>query len=661
MPKKKNLKVISNLITFIILPFFVNAVLESLGSKQLWGGFHKLVHDPYIFLCNTLIIASLISVGAIFKRFRFVWISIVVFGCILLATINYMILSYRSLPFTAFDFQLLDTLPLIIKRYIDPPLLAVICLLIVAAMLGLCGLISRALTKTRQKHRLLLPSIYICFMIVLTMGNISFARSHGILETRFPNLAKSYVKNGFAYSFSISLVDRGIKRVDGYSEQYIDSITSSFPKTESQNIQTPNIIFVQLESFFNLNDWNDVNFSDNPIPNFTKLAAEYPSGLLTVPILGAGTVNTEFEVVTGMRVQDFGVGEYPYKTILKETICESIATNLKKHGYTSHFIHNYRGTFYDRNIVYENLGYDNFYSLEYMSGYSETETGWAKDDILLRYIDESMDSTKGSDLVTAVSVQAHGKYEDVTDFERHITVADCKNKAYRMQYEYYANQIYEMDAFLGNLISSISARGEDTILVIYGDHLPAFDFSEENLDGRTEFQTDYIIWNNMGIDYEDEDLYAYQIGAKVLESIYIHDGMINACHQQYKNDEQYLTYLCALEYDMLYGKRYAFDQNKNFFTADMLINRRQLRIDSIALKDGSENVYVIKGDAFTEETLVKVNYSILPAEFIDENTLKFRTNTDLTNSKISVWERDVGESNDFYMNMQDETTRGVVK
>ena len=53
--------------------------------------------------------------------------------------------------------------------------------------------------------------------------------------------------------------------------------------------------------------------SEDPIPNFRKLMEQYSSGYLWVPSVGAGTANTEFEVITGMNLDFFGPGEYPYK------------------------------------------------------------------------------------------------------------------------------------------------------------------------------------------------------------------------------------------------------------------------------------------------------------------------------------------------------------
>ncbi len=36
------------------------------------------------------------------------------------------------------------------------------------------------------------------------------------------------------------------------------------------------------------------------MPTWTRLTEEYSSGYLTVPVVGAGTANTECEVLTGM-------------------------------------------------------------------------------------------------------------------------------------------------------------------------------------------------------------------------------------------------------------------------------------------------------------------------------------------------------------------------
>ncbi len=73
-----------------------------------------------------------------------------------------------------------------------------------------------------------------------------------------------------------------------------------------------------------------VEFSSNPTPNFDRIRSEYSSGYLSVPCFGAGTANTEFEVQTGINIDDFGPGEYPYRTVMQSKTCESAAYDLKR-------------------------------------------------------------------------------------------------------------------------------------------------------------------------------------------------------------------------------------------------------------------------------------------------------------------------------------------
>lgn len=75
---------------------------------------------------------------------------------------------------------------------------------------------------------------------------------------------------------------------------------------------------LQLESFFDPTYMKDLEFSSDPVPNFRKLKEQFSSGFLSVPSIGAGTANTEFETISGMNLEYFGPGEYPYKTILRK-------------------------------------------------------------------------------------------------------------------------------------------------------------------------------------------------------------------------------------------------------------------------------------------------------------------------------------------------------
>lgn len=642
--KRAKRELLLNIAVFLILPFLINTILMSLGSKSVFGGLYKLVRDPYVFFCNTLIIALSASPAVFFKRFRY-FIAGVVYVCwTVLGAVNFIVLCNRTLPFTSYDIMLLDTLPVLVKKYLSPVLLAVVSLAVVFAVLILAGMFIRSFTLPKKRINFKASLIYFVAIITLTFGNLQIALHFDILDSEFVDLPEAYLDNGFAYSFALTAVDRGVDKVDGYSENLIDSITAGFDISHKEAVKTPNIIVLQLESFFDLGKLNCVEYSADPIPNFRRLASENSSGLLTVPVIGAGTVNTEFEVMTGMRAADFGAGEYTYKTILIDNTCESLAYNLKDHGYTSHFLHNYKGTFYSRDQVYSNLGYDYFYSVEYMTGYETNANGWPCDDVLIRYIGECLDSTGGQDLVTAVSVQGHGEYSGIDEYEKHITVLSCDDESMRSSYEYYANQVYEMDIFLGELTEYLCERGEECVLVIYGDHLPSLDLQKGDVEGRSLYQTDYIIWNNVGVEYSDGDINAYQLTSKMLEGLSINDGAINSCHRIYKDDADYLFNLKALEYDTLYGKGYVFDGTDGYDKSDMKINLRKMVIKSIIPDENDPDTYTVTGCGFSHRSHIRIGYMVVHTEYVNENTLRFTSGMVEEGDMISVWEKDIGES-----------------
>lgn len=79
----------------------------------------------------------------------------------------------------------------------------------------------------------------------------------------------------------------------------------------------------------------------------------------------------------------FGPGEYPYKSILKETTCESAPYVLESLGYTTHAVHNNESNFYGRRYIFPNLGFDTFTSEEYMAREDDKNpNGWVKDEVL---------------------------------------------------------------------------------------------------------------------------------------------------------------------------------------------------------------------------------------------------------------------------------------
>ena len=217
--------------------------------------------------------------------------------------------TYRSMPITASDIFLMSSVKDIFELYLSHFQLILIMLGIAVALGGLVYI--WIITKKR-------PSIFtfgvssVLFLAMLLSCSIFVLLRTGFLDptSSFHSLPRAYRNNGFAYCFSASLVTRGVDKPEDYSfdsvEDLLEDTEQELPET-SKN--TPNIIFVQLESFFAPKYMKDLSLEYDPVPNFTYLKEHYSSGLLSVPAIGAGTANTDFEVLSGMNLSHFGVGE----------------------------------------------------------------------------------------------------------------------------------------------------------------------------------------------------------------------------------------------------------------------------------------------------------------------------------------------------------------
>lgn len=240
-----------------------------------------------------------------------------------------------------------------------------------------------------------------------------------LLDTVFHNVIESY-KSMPNYSYlnvSEELTQQVVANLEEKYNEHKNNSSDNPAVSFPDGFDRPNIIFLQLESFYDVNNIKGYQYSTSPHPIYSYLKSNLPGGKLTVPSIGAGTANTEFEILTGMDVSFFGIAEYPYLSVLQRKTCESIANNVREYGYTSHAIHNHKGTFYDRHIVFPNLGFDTFTSIENTPIVIRNKRNWGKDAMLLDPMLAALDSSENQDLLYTISVQPHGRYPSESKYE----------------------------------------------------------------------------------------------------------------------------------------------------------------------------------------------------------------------------------------------------
>ena len=636
----------NNICLCIILAFVLNFAIEAMARQSLLGGADYLMQTPVVFFYNTLIIFSTLSISLLIKRRIFTYF--IISGLWLaLGIVNGVILSNRMTPFTTKDLEILDDGLTIVTNYLKT---WQIVLIAIGAVLLIAGIILVFIfAPKKEKINYKKNTAIFAAVIAILAASTGAAIKTGIVDTFFGNLAYAYRDYGVPYCFINTWLKTGVGKPSGYSEEMMlgifdegeltDAVYADAAENDDGEIH-PNIIFLQLESFIDPSLINSIELSEEATPYWNELQEKYSTGWFTVPSVGAGTANTEFEVICGMSVKFFGPGEYPYKSILSEKTCESYAYDLKSIGYSAHAIHNHRGVFYMRNKVFSNLGFDTFTSLEYMSNVIKTPKNWAKDNVLVGEILAALDLTENEDYIYTISVQGHGKYPSEQVIENPaIKVLSAPTEELKWQYEYYVNQIYEMDKFVKNLTAELEKRDEKTVLVMYGDHLPALDMTEEELTSGDLYKTEYIIWSNFKMEKEDKDLFAYQIGAEVLERLGIDTGTMAKYHQNHKDSPTYLEDLRALEYDMLYGQGYIYGGKHPFEATDLKMGIRDIKITGIVEIGGK---FYVKGENFTEQSRISLNGEVLETIYLGPTVLGLLEDVDpaeAVNMKVSQVDR----------------------
>lgn len=638
MSKRKEIldKIRKNrILQLFLVAVALDYVIEALGRLSPLAAAQFFIEYPLITFCNVMLIMAVISLSLLFRRQVFaecmlslLWLAI--------GIINGIILTNRMTPFNVKDLSTLSEAQSILTNYFS--IRSLIFIGVGAALFILLIIVLfRKTPKSEGKVDYRKSAAMILIIILIAFGSITGGMRTGVLDTFFPSLPYAYRDNGVPYSFMITWVKTGIDKPKGYSEEQMKSIftggelgadgiyTPGKDDTEKP-AKKPNIVFLQLESFVDPTIATDVKYSKDPIPYYRQLLKDYSSGYLTVPAVGAGTANVEFEAMTGISARFFGPGEYPYKSILTKSTCESAPYDLRQVGYTSHAIHNHRGAFYNRNTVFSNIGFDTFTCLEYMNNVVKTPKNWAKDTILTENIIDAMNSSEGPDYIYTISVQGHGKYpkEQVIE-DPVIEVTEAPDEEMKWSYEYYANQVYEMDLFVKELTEALKDYDEDVVLVMYGDHLPALDMKAENLTTGDLYKTQYVVWSNFGMKKKDKDLCAYEITSHVLKRFGISAGLLNKYHQNYEGSKDYLKNLEALSYDMLYGKHYIYGGANPFKPTDLKMGIRDIKIDSI-VKIGDK--YYIKGQNFTEFSKISLDGEVLKTVYLGPTILALNEEVD---------------------------------
>jgi phosphoglycerol transferase MdoB-like AlkP superfamily enzyme len=236
----------------------------------------------------------------------------------------------------------------------------------------------------------------------------------------------------------------------------------------------PDIVVVQSESFFDPSIMKGYAH-DDLTPNLHRLAAHGTSGALHVPTFGGGTIRTEFEVLTGLSLRYFDNLQFPYLQ-MNHKLVPSLVHVLDEHGYDTVAVHGNDPTFWNRNTAFKALGFRHFVSQSAFPPDAPNDGKYMADSAMTDEIMRQLKDSGPPQFVFAISIEAHGPYDvDPKDTAARDAIAvpagiEGKDKRELQNYLYHMRHA---DQELGRLAALLAKRQRPSLLLFYGDHLPA--------------------------------------------------------------------------------------------------------------------------------------------------------------------------------------------
>lgn len=371
-------------------------------------------------------------------------------------------------------------------------------------------------------------SIVLSVFMIYSYLNFSHSFLNDILSKAgvtivFWNQPANYSANGFMIALLSNLQNNIMPKPDNYNEDTVTQIASKYKeKTEEINKdrkassdENPNIVFVMDEAFWDPTRLTNLKFSEDPMKNIRNIMSKSSSGYMLSPSFGGSTANVEFEALTGFSMYHLLSGTVPFQQAFQKNIkLPSVPNVLKAENYDTLAIHPYNKIFYKRSKVYPILGLDDFISEENIK-YKDrlTKDSYISDQSVVNEILDVLKEKDNPQFIHAVTMQNHLPISEGKYGTNSISISGL-NEEDTKELETYSEGIKQSDIAMKNLVDAISKLKEPTIVVFWGDHLPALTNSiyetakftgDDKAEGERKLsETPLFIYSNYNL--KDEEL-----------------------------------------------------------------------------------------------------------------------------------------------------------
>lgn len=526
-----------SILEFLIFPIICFILLESLKFKSftyfLEQQYYIVVHFVRYLLIAYFIILGISLIIRSFSKNNFISNCILSGIMLCITLVSYYKNQILQQPFLPTDILLIGNLNQITEFGFTGISIKMIRNII---MLISILIIDYSINKKIESKINLVQRICLCCVGVILICFLCISPNR---YTRFSiqnDNNNLFILMGSSATFFIHLGDFYNPKPDNYNEKTIENIKEQYQEDNEDEIQesnNPNIILIMDESYADLRKFENINYSDNPMKIIDELKQEENciTGEVITPVFRGGTSLPEFEVLTGLTSYFISEQVYPFVSYINSDM-NSIVRIFNKNNYNTIGIHTNTKTFYNRYMVYNYLGFsqtifeENIENPEYRGNY-------ISDNEMANQIIKAFEDNEGNKFIFAVTMQNHMKYEMKNYDEHDIEVySDILSDSEILTLENYTQGIVEANKMYNKLKKYFENCEEDTILIMFGDHLPLLGdsyrsiYEKTSLSGLDYWSTPYIIWSNYNFEEKvamPDTISTSSLGLKLLEFANITD------------------------------------------------------------------------------------------------------------------------------------------
>ena len=509
---KFNFKNISKYLLMVLYPLFLSILLEYNICQNFNDTLKFLIKKPNILLFNIIICTILFAV--IFLIFKKSYLSMTIHGGILyiLSCIEYFKYKTSGSHLVISDLLMTKNLSDVGKfasLKITYPLILNFIILVLYIFLTYKNNLNLNFSLKKRICSCALISLLITVMLATSISSKIFSIFE-IETTAATNILESneqFSDIGFlpylAKTTSENLMDI-VDPPENYSYDSIKNLltnndTSTSSETTYEN--TPNVIFIMSESFSDFRVFDSLDIDSDIYSGFDSVGSEGYVGSCVVPTFGGYTTRTEFELLTGLPTYAINTPSVPQNLLKKQDIIDTIPSYFKSLGYSTSYIHPFSKTFYDRDTLYTEYGFDELYFDDSMTVETENFRRYISDESVFNQIKSVLQSNESPSYIFATTMQNHQPYYDET-----AEGAD--------QLSYYLAGIKETSNQLREFTNWLKDFDEDVLLVFVGDHFPFFTPDDDVYDrlgvsddnAELIYNQKYILWNNYDSTIFNKDM-----------------------------------------------------------------------------------------------------------------------------------------------------------